>query len=154
MIGILSSCTKIQYEATPAIKTLVDISDNRYLTQVIGSQTWMLSDLKTDKFNNGDWVQHAPGNYTFYDIEKGNLCPIGWHVPKSWEWSVLIDYFISNDMPIQIGNLGYWWSSSTLVEGVESPQAYSWYQNLEYQVPKEYVELKESFLSVRCIKDH
>jgi hypothetical protein len=146
------ACTKD--ETYSAEGTLVDIDKNTYHTLVIGSQTWMLEDLLVTHYNDGTNIPTCNvGQYDFYMVETEKLCPINWHVPKSWEWSVLVNYFEETNTPPQIGNIGYWWSSSTLVEGYDSPQAWFWYQNEEYMVPQEFVSLKEQYLPVRCIKD-
>lgn len=152
-IYAFTRCTKV--DTTIDNGTLVDIDGNLYHTAVYGSQTWMLEDLIVNHYNNGDCItKHPDGYYTFYMVETNKLCPINWHVPASWEFEVLNEYFDNNDVNAQIGNLGYWWSSSNIVEGYESPQARAWYQNMPGTSITEFIALKEQYLGIRCIKDY
>ena len=100
--------------------TVSDICGNTYNTVVIGTQCWMLQNLKTIKYRNGDSIPNVsntsawaalltggycnynndPANgetyghlynwYTLYDSRK--ICPIGWHIPSDAEWSTLETY--------------------------------------------------------------
>lgn len=99
-------------------ETVTDIEGNVYNTVVIGTQTWMLEDLKVTKYNGGvpipckmdkkAWPDYS-GSYCWYNNEEiykttngalynwaaintGNLAPKGWHVPSAAEWQILIDY--------------------------------------------------------------
>lgn len=102
-------------------RTLVsDIDGNLYKTIVIGTQVWMAENLRTTKYNNNADIPLVTGNqewaslttpayswynndesankstygalYNWYAINTGNLCPTGWHVPLSTEWTILINY--------------------------------------------------------------
>ena len=103
-------------------KSSDDITDgdgNVYTSVVIGTQEWLLENLKTTKLNDGTAIQHVPGisawaaatnaSYCWYNNEaankedygalynwktvaSGKLCPKGWHVPADAEWTVLTDY--------------------------------------------------------------
>ena len=37
------------------------------------------------------------GTYNWYVVETGKLCPSGWHVPSSAEWTILTDYLIEQN---------------------------------------------------------
>jgi uncharacterized protein (TIGR02145 family) len=101
-------------------KLINDIDGNSYLTVVIGTQTWMVENLKTTKYRNGDLIQNITDNSTWVNSYNGaycwynndisnkntygamyngyaisdsrNIAPIGWHVPTSSEWTTLITY--------------------------------------------------------------
>ena len=101
--------------------TVADIEGNIYNTVVIGTQTWMATNLKTTKYNDGaqipkvvsdmDWqylytpaciwydndslTYHNSGYgalYNWYTVQTGNLCPIGWHVPTLNDFTNLITF--------------------------------------------------------------
>jgi len=100
----------------PIQQTVTDIDGNIYHTVKIGTQTWMVENLKTTKYRNGDpisnitdnnaWVSSYNGAYCWYNndiqnkdtlggyaiYDSRNIAPIGWHVPSKEEWVVLINY--------------------------------------------------------------
>jgi uncharacterized protein (TIGR02145 family) len=122
-ILIIVSCKKSDDEDnnnnTPA-NTVTDIDGNVYHTVTIGTQVWMVENLKTTKFNDGtdiplvnedlEWeILTTPGYcwysnnasvykntygalYNWYAINSGKLAPVGWHIPTDAEWSTLTDY--------------------------------------------------------------
>lgn len=92
---------------------ILDIDGNSYGTVEIGSQCWMTSNLNVTKFNDGSpihqevdnntWNTYTQPAFCWYDndatngdtygalynwfvIDKGNVCPTGWHVPTDAEW--------------------------------------------------------------------
>ncbi len=97
-----------------------DFDGNYYNTVTIGTQTWMVENLKVTHFTDGSNIPVVTGNtawsalitpgycwydndfsankdiygalYNFYAANTGDLCPVGWHVPSDSEWSVLTDY--------------------------------------------------------------
>lgn len=98
---------------------VTDIDGNIYHTITIGTQVWMLENLKTTKYRNGDTlpnitsVLHWPvngGAYCNYDNDKNKgrvygllynwyasvdsrcISPMGWHVPTYDDWSILINF--------------------------------------------------------------
>lgn len=103
--------------------SLVDRQGNKYKTVTIGTQTWMAENLKVTVYNDGSqiykiepnnaWANQNGGCYCNYNndtslgnkygklynwtaVEKGKLCPTGWHVPTSEEWSTLENYLMEN----------------------------------------------------------
>lgn len=135
-----STCTEkwnftssiIKANATLYAKWVIkDIDGNIYTEVKIGSQVWMVENLKTTKFNTGSTIPlvvdsslwrslSTPGYcwyyndtiykalygalYNWYAVESGNLAPSGWHVPTENEWKQLEQYLIAN---------GYNWDGST-----------------------------------------
>jgi uncharacterized protein (TIGR02145 family) len=103
-----------------------DIDGNVYKSVTIGIQVWMVENLKTTRYRNGDLIgttdpatkditsestpkyQWAPAGdesnvetygrlYTWYTVtDNRNLCPTGWHVPTDAEWTTLENYLIGN----------------------------------------------------------
>ena len=98
-----------------------DIDGNVYNTVTIGTQTWMVENLRTTKYRNGvaisnvtdniSWDALADGAYCWYNNDAStykavygalynwyavadyrNIAPIGWHVPTDVEWTTLTDY--------------------------------------------------------------
>ena len=100
--------------------TVKDRDGNVYHTVTIGTQVWMVENLKTTKYNDGtsiplvtegsSWEALSTPGYTWYKkdsatykttygalyngyaVKTGKLCPKGWHVPTDAEWTVLTDY--------------------------------------------------------------
>jgi uncharacterized protein (TIGR02145 family) len=97
-----------------------DGSNYHYPVVTIGTQTWMATNLRTAKYNNGTNIPKITDNnswsntttpafcwydndsaghavpygalYKWYAVATGNLCPTGWHVPTVAEWNTLTQY--------------------------------------------------------------
>lgn len=102
--------------------TVTDIDGNVYNTAIIGNQTWMIKNLKTTKYRNGETIgtttpvtldisaQNSPKYQWAYDgsesnvatygrlytwyaaTDSRNICPIGWHLSTDAEWADLTNY--------------------------------------------------------------
>jgi uncharacterized protein (TIGR02145 family) len=99
--------------------TVTDIDENVYNTVTIGTQTWMVENLKTTRLNDGTaiplvtdddiWKNGKTPMMCYYDNNCSNkaiygalydwhavntrkLCPKGWHVPTDAEWETLIEF--------------------------------------------------------------
>ena len=100
--------------------TVTDIDGNIYHTVNIGTQVWMVENLKTVSYRNGDpisnvtdtteWVNLTAGAFCYYNNDKNNsisygilynyyavidgrnIAPPGWHIPSDSEWTILITY--------------------------------------------------------------
>jgi len=118
---LLAACLVMMVNAsihTQTVQTVKDIDGNSYHTVVIGSQVWMVENLKTTRYRNGDaipnvadgtkWAGLTTGAYCNYsnDVNNGkkygrlynwyavsdsrNIAPLGWHVATDAEWKTLI----------------------------------------------------------------
>lgn len=118
------SCTK---DDDPAIKkdnvteiTVTDIDGNVYHTVTIGTQVWMVENLKTTKYRDGTSIPNVTDNTAWSNLTTGaycdynntpsnsstygrlynwyaatdahNIAPTGWHVPTDADWSTLTTY--------------------------------------------------------------
>jgi len=125
ILGILilftNSCKKEDNgEPEDLTGTVSDIDGNIYHTVTIGTQVWMVENLKVTHYRNGDaipnvtngitWGDLTTGAYCDYDNTSGNsaiygrlynfyavadsrnISPTGWHVPSNPEYQILIDY--------------------------------------------------------------
>lgn len=121
LVATINSCKKDDNTTDePVFGTVTDIDGNAYQTVKIGTQTWMMENLKTTRYNDGiaiqspnvnntQWMQLATGAYCYcdndtsnnatygkwynwYAVNSGKLAPTGWHVPSQAEWQILIDF--------------------------------------------------------------
>ena len=100
-----------------------DRDGNIYHTVTIGTQTWMVENLKTTLYNDGTSIPIVTDNivwgslttpgycwyrndstykntfgalYNWYTVNTGKLAPTGWHVPTHAEWTTLGGYLTAN----------------------------------------------------------
>ena len=100
--------------------TVTDIDGNVYHTVKIGSQVWMVENLKVTHYRNGDPIPNVTVDSTWYRLRTGAYCnynndpgyvsaygqlynwyavkdprglePKGWHVPTDEDWKQLEMY--------------------------------------------------------------
>jgi uncharacterized protein (TIGR02145 family) len=114
---IMNGCSKNDDK-----RTVTDIDGNIYHTVTIGSQVWMVENLKVTRYRNGDligttnpdsadingettpkyqWAYNGDERnvtdygrlYTWFAVmDNRNICPVGWHIPSNEEWTELTDY--------------------------------------------------------------
>ncbi len=94
-----------------------DIEGNVYNTILIGTQLWMMENLKTTIYNDGIWIPEVTDYnwcqletpaycwfhegvafYNWFTVNTGKLCPTGWHIPGDDEWTALIDHLGGYDV--------------------------------------------------------
>lgn len=98
---------------------VTDIDGNFYPSIILGTQEWMQQNLQVTKYRNGQALINAVTNsswnttngaygiyggsnvnntnygklYNWYAVnDSRGLCPTGWHVPTTIEWSTLENY--------------------------------------------------------------
>lgn len=110
----------------PPLNTVIDYDGNIYPVITIGNRKWMAANLKVTHYRNGEsitypgaensswaantngayawynnnieWKHIYGGLYNFYAVANSNgLCPDGWHVPNSEEWSLLSNAIGGNE---------------------------------------------------------
>jgi uncharacterized protein (TIGR02145 family) len=116
LITLFYSCSKEED------KIIKDADDNVYTSIKIGTQEWLVQNLKTTKYTNGDliettlpatldltyistpkyqWANYGNESnvamygrfYTWYAItDIRKVCPLGWHVSTDDEWTTLTTY--------------------------------------------------------------
>jgi uncharacterized protein (TIGR02145 family) len=101
--------------------TVTDIDGNIYNTIIIGTQIWMVENLKTTRYRNGDQIPNiadstqwnkylSTGAYCDYKNDfsyantygrlynwfavndSRNIAPSGWHIPSDSEWTILTSF--------------------------------------------------------------
>jgi uncharacterized protein (TIGR02145 family) len=99
--------------------SITDKDGNVYTSVTIGTQIWMVENLKTTKYNDGTdiplvtdntawsnlttpgycWYNNEIANktpygalYNWYAVNTGKLCPTGWHVSTDAEWTTLTTF--------------------------------------------------------------
>ena len=111
------------YGSAMSFKTLMpevtDIDGNVYHIVAIGTQVWMVENLRTTRYNDGTSIPYIddqntwmnlttpaycwPNNdessispygmmYNWYAVNTGKLAPTGWHVPTDSDWNTLITF--------------------------------------------------------------
>jgi uncharacterized protein (TIGR02145 family) len=111
--------------------TVTDIDGNVYHTVTIGTQVWMLENLKVTHYRNWhpipnitddtEWGNLKTGAYCDYNNDPNNadtygrlynwyvvidsrkICPAGWHVPTYKDWEILEAYL--GGVPIAGGKI-------------------------------------------------
>lgn len=96
---------------------IADIDGNLYNFVTIGTQVWLVENLKTTKLNDNSAISHVPDNtawstlptagyawynndedynkpiygalYNWHAVNSGKLCPSGWHVPTDNDYKTL-----------------------------------------------------------------
>ncbi|HUX59611.1 MAG TPA: fibrobacter succinogenes major paralogous domain-containing protein [Bacteroidales bacterium] len=138
LIFLIHSCKK---DDDSVIK---DGDGNIYTSIVIGTQVWMVENLKTTHFKNGTdipliidgtaWSSLSTPGYCWYNsdesaykniygalynwftVKTGNLCPTGWHVPTQDEWITLSNYLVGGNVAGKMKETGTAHWSSTNAE--------------------------------------
>jgi uncharacterized protein (TIGR02145 family) len=115
----------------PPPTTVTDIDGNVYHFVTIGSQVWMVENLRTKKFNDGTSVPEVTNNsawislttpgfcwynndsvssygalYNWYAVNSGKLSPAGWHVASDADWKTLETTLGIGSL--EIDNFGDW----------------------------------------------
>jgi uncharacterized protein (TIGR02145 family) len=114
------SCKKNNDNSPEPPGTVTDIDGNVYHTIQIGTQIWMIENLKTTKYNDGTAIPLVTDNttwknlstpgycwynndgstfkntygalYNWHTVNTGKLSPKGWHVPTDAEWEILVTF--------------------------------------------------------------
>lgn len=117
---LTNSCKKDDNKNNPTSgSTVTDIDGNIYHTVTIGTQVWMVENLKTTKYRNGDLIPKITDDiawsnqteaycnynndannsttygrlYNWYAVnDSRNIAPTGWHVSSDVEWTTLTTY--------------------------------------------------------------
>lgn len=107
------------------VDSIIDADGNKYYSIQIGDQVWTMSNYRCSQYNDytpiseitdpSDWQETVLGAYCYYNndsivnadlygalynwhaVNSGKLAPAGWHVPTDAEWTILINYLITND---------------------------------------------------------
>jgi uncharacterized protein (TIGR02145 family) len=124
MAILFSSCKSCKHEnavvttlLSPGPEIVKDYDGNQYTTVTIGTQDWLVENLKATRYQNGDpiqmvtedaqWNKQTTGAFCNFDQEAANgqiyghlynwyavndprnICPKGWRVPTDADWDVL-----------------------------------------------------------------
>jgi uncharacterized protein (TIGR02145 family) len=105
----------------------VDGDGNGYYSVTIGTQTWLIENLKTTKYNDGTNIPNVTDSiawkalttgaycnyrnktdpsfiatygrlYNWYAVNSGKLAPAGWHIPTHNEWNALVTFLGGQDV--------------------------------------------------------
>ena len=117
----IQSCKKEVSNTKTSVVAVTDIDGNIYHSVTIGTQVWLVENLKKTRYRNGDrlldvtvnanWGKTWLGEYGWYNndsvankgvygalydfhaaIDSRGIAPTGWHVPTTIEWGTLVNY--------------------------------------------------------------
>lgn len=125
-----------QFTTSQGAGTVTDADGNVYHTVTIGTQVWMVENLKVTKYKDSTaiplvtdgtaWISlTTPGYcwynnnyatygsvygalYNWYTVNTGNLCPAGWHVPTDAEWTTLTTFLSNNGGKLKEAGTAHW----------------------------------------------
>ncbi len=112
-----------------------DADGNNYSVVKIGTQTWLVENLKTTKYRNGDLLGTTTRNvsmettpkyqWTYGDaatfgllytwdaiMDNRNICPVGWHIPTNDEWDLLAAETMYSASPLKETDNSHWVTNS------------------------------------------
>lgn len=78
-------------------ETVTDIDGNVYHTIKIGEQIWMVENLKTTKYRNGDEISHVSGNSQWSQLTKGAYCFYNNNSNTPGEYGKLYNWYAAKD---------------------------------------------------------
>lgn len=140
LLILSSSCKKDENDNPSQSDTVIDIDGNVYHSVTIGSQVWMVENLKVTKFNDGTNIPNVTGAlawsnlvtpgycyynndaanknkygnlYNWYAVNTGKLCPTGWRVPTDADWTTLTNYLGGENIvgsKLKEKGTSNWWS--------------------------------------------
>jgi uncharacterized protein (TIGR02145 family) len=117
---------------------LYDIDDNEYTIDEVAGRQWMVENLKTSRYRNGDlipnvtdpkewselesgafaWYNNDPENdeklgklYNWYAVTCCPICPEGWRIPTKQEYDLLLGHYRSQFWNISKGESGTEWTN-------------------------------------------
>jgi uncharacterized protein (TIGR02145 family) len=122
LLIVIAGCKKEDDspDPKPTAPTVKDIDGNVYHLVTIGTQVWMVENLKVTHYRNGEAIPYVSDNtewshmnagawcnyqnnetvaatygrlYNWHTLQDSReVCPAGWHVPSDAEWTTLINY--------------------------------------------------------------
>jgi uncharacterized protein (TIGR02145 family) len=120
LLALTNSCKKDDNDNNNNKGIVTDIDGNVYHTVTIGTQVWLVENLKVTKYRNGDPIPSITGNSAWYNLttcayciyednisiantygylynwyavnDNRKIAPMGWHIPTDEEWTTLITY--------------------------------------------------------------
>lgn len=132
LLFLVSSCTK----DNDSNNQITDVDGNVYHSITIGTQIWMVENLKTTRFRNGEpipnvtdalqWANLSSGAlcgynndinnssiygnlYNWYAVtDTRNIAPVGWHVPTGFEWFALTQFVDHNAGKLMEQGTAHW----------------------------------------------
>jgi len=117
--------------------SIIDVDGNVYHSVTIGTQVWMVENLKVTHYRNGEGIPNVTDQtqwsvlitdayciynndvtkkaefgvlYNWYVIKDSrNIAPAGWHVPSDAEWAALLSY-LGDDAATKLkeAGVGHW----------------------------------------------
>jgi len=155
-------------ENAPEFLGFIDSRDGQvYNVNKIGNLIWMSQNLNYEAADSKCFDNDAKNCISYYGRlykwdEAQNICPNGWHLPTSKEWTEMVDYAAKKDTNVSFvvnydiyGKYSFWTSSETSkskASAVYLPRVV-WVKDANREASVSYgTESKSSYLSVRCVR--
>jgi len=145
---------------------LYDIDDNEYHIDEVAGREWMVENLRTSRYRNGDlipnvtdpklwselesgafaWFDNDPNNdeklgklYNWYAVTCCPICPEGWRIPTKEEFDVLLNHYQSRFWDVTKGEAGTEWTTFNSIGAERRNQRGEFEKVLDYPDSPKYL---------------
>ena len=124
VVFVLISClTSFSQDGKPGL-SITDVDGNIYKTVIIGTQTWMAENLKTSRYNDGNFIPNIKDSIAWSELSTGAWCYHNNNEKNNVKYGKLYNWYAVN--PTTNGN------KNVCPNGWHVPSAGEWTVLSEY----------------------